>query len=562
MVGQIDPRAGQRADPNSLVDVPRLLSAYHTGRPDPAEPSQRVMFGTSGHRGSAFANAFNEAHILAITQAICLHRRTRGIDGPLFIGRDTHALSAPAFATALEVLVGNGVTVMIDDRDGYTPTPAVSLAILGFNRGRSRGLADGIIITPSHNPPADGGFKYNPPHGGPADAATTDWIQDAANALLATRLDGVRTRALGAPQVRHHDYRTAFVTGLASVIDMEAIRASGVHLGIDPLGGASVDYWGAIIEQYGIAGTVVSDAVDPTFAFMTADWDGQIRMDCSSPYAMARLVGLRERFDVAVGNDPDADRHGVVTRSDGLMNPNHYLAAAIAYLFEQRPDWGADCGIGKTMVSSGVIDRLADRLGRPLVETPVGFRWFVEGLLNASLGFAGEESAGAAFLRRDGSVWTTEKDGITLALLAAEMTARTGCDPSQLYDDLTRRIGASVYERTDAPATPEQKALLKSLSPDMLSITELAGEPVLAVERAAPGNGEPLGGVRVKARNGWFAVRPSGTEPFYKLYAESFLDLEHLRRVQDEAQEMLRKAFAAAPRGAPAREGGERNAGR
>jgi phosphoglucomutase len=560
MVGQIDPHAGRLADPGTIVDIPRLLAAYHTGRPDPREPSQRVTFGTSGHRGSAFDNTFNEAHILAITQAVCLHRRRTGIDGPLFIGIDTHALSAPAFATALEVLVANGVAVMIDHHDGFTPTPAVSHAILAYNRGRDRGFADGIVITPSHNPPADGGFKYNPPHGGPANPAITGWIERAANELLEQGLKRIRRvpyeRARTAPEVRRHDYRTAFVGDLENVVDLQVIRASGVRLGIDPLGGASVDYWTRIIDQYGIDGTVVSDTVDPTFGFMTTDWDGQIRTDCSSPYAMARLVGLRERFNVAFGNDADADRHGVVTRSDGLMNPNHYLAAAIAYLFEHRLDWGQGCGVGKTMVSSAFIDRLTSRLGRRLLETPVGFRWFVDGLLSGSLGFAGEESAGAAFLRRDGSVWTTEKDGITAGLLAAEMTAQTGRDPSQLYQDLIGQLGAPIYERIDAPASPEQKAALKALSPDRLAITELAGELVLAVERAAPGNSEPLGGIRVKAKNGWFAVRPSGTEPFYKLYAESFLDLEHLRRVQDEANTMIRCVFAATPSAPPGGRGG------
>ena len=541
MVGQIDPRAGHRVDPTRLLDVQGLLEAYYAGRPDPGVPAQRVRFGTSGHRGSAFDHAFNEGHILAITQAICDHRRKVGIDGPLFVGIDTHALSASALETALEVLVANGVAVMIDERDGYTPTPVVSHAILAHNRGRTRGLADGIVITPSHNPPADGGFKYNPPHGGPADPITTGWIEAAANDLLAGGAEGVRraARARAAPEVHRHDYRTGFVADLPSVIDLQLIRDSGVRLGIDPLGGASVDYWGSILDEYRIAGSVVSDVVDPTFGFMTADWDGQIRMDPSSKYAMARLVDLRDGFDVAVGNDTDAARHGVVTASDGLMNPNHYLAAAIAYLFAHRPGWTGDFGIGKTMVTSAIIDRLAVRLGHRLVETPVGFRWFVDGLLDASLAFAGEESAGAAFLRRDGSVWTTEKDGISLGLLAAEMTARTGRDPSELYADLTCELGAPAYERIDAKASLAQVSRLKALKAEDISISELAGEPVLSVESAAPGTGEPLGGLRVKARTGWFAVRPSGTEPLYKIYAESFVGPEHLRRIQDEAQLLI-----------------------
>jgi phosphoglucomutase len=553
MTSLIDPRAGQRVDPTLLLDVPRLLHAYYAGRPDPGVAAQRVRFGTSGHRGSAFDNAFNEAHILAITQAICEHRRKVGIDGPLFVGIDTHALSAPALETALEVLVANGIAVMIDERDGYTPTPVVSHAILAHNRGRSRGLADGIVITPSHNPPGDGGFKYNPPLGGPADAATTGWIEAAANSLLADGAEGVRrsARARAAPEVHRHDYRTAFVADLPGVIDLKLIGDSGVRLGIDPLGGASVDYWAAIFDKYGIAGSVVSDVVDPTFGFMTADWDGQIRMDPSSKYAMARLLGLRDRFDVAVGNDTDADRHGVVTASDGLMNPNHYLAAAIGYLCAHRSGWTGESGIGKTMVTSAIIDRLAAHLGRRLVETPVGFRWFVDGLLDATLAFAGEESAGAAFLRRDASVWTTEKDGISLGLLAAEMTAKTGRDPSELYLDLTRDLGAPVYERLDARASLAQVSRLKALKPDDVSISELAGEPVLSIESAAPGTGEPLGGLRVKAETGWFAVRPSGTEPLYKIYAESFAGPEHLRRIQDEAQAVFRDAtsdLASGPR--------------
>ncbi|MFC3068474.1 phosphoglucomutase (alpha-D-glucose-1,6-bisphosphate-dependent) [Phenylobacterium soli] len=553
MAANIDPNAGRPAGPESLVDVPGLLSAYRTGVPDPGEPSQRVAFGTSGHRGSALRGSFNEDHILAIVQAICLHRRRSGIDGPLFLGRDTHALSAPAMATALEVLAASHVTVMIDAREGYTPTPAISHAILGYNRGRERGLADGLILTPSHNPPADGGIKYNPPHGGPADPATTGWIERTANLLLSMGLRDVRRipyeRARNSSDLRRHDFRSAFVADLPNVVDLEAIRRSGVRLGIDPLGGASLDYWAAIIDRYGIAAKIVDESVDPTFGFMTRDWDGQIRMDCSSPYAMARLVGLRDTFDVAVGNDPDADRHGIVTRSDGLMNPNHFLVAAIAFLFTHRPGWGPSSAIGKTMVSSAVIDRVAAKLGRRLIETPVGFRWFVEGLLGASLGFAGEESAGAAFLRFDGSVWTTEKDGISLGLLAAEITAKTGRDPGGLFRELASDLGASVYERLDAPATAADKARLAILAARPPAIVELAGEPVLAVDAVAPGNGAPLGGLRVRAKNGWFAVRPSGTEPLYKIYAESFQGPEHLRRVQAEAQALV--AGFDPPQGAP-----------
>ena len=550
MAAEVSPLAGKPAPASMLVNVPRLVTAYFSGRPDPSVPSQRVAFGTSGHRGSAFNNAFNEAHILAISQALCDHRRESGIDGPLFIGIDTHALAEAAFVSALEVFTANDVTVMIDERDGYTPTPAISRAILTYNRNRSAGLADGVVITPSHNPPEDGGFKYNPPHGGPADTDVTAGIERAANALLQDELRGVRRipyqRARTAACVHRHDYIGPYVADLANVVDMEAIRAAGVKIGIDPLGGAAVHFWQPIIERYGIAATLVSDAVDPTFRFMTADWDGKIRMDCSSPYAMARLIGIRDRFDVAFANDTDADRHGVVTRSNGLMNPNHYLAAAIAYLFDHRPAWNGNAAVGKTIVSSAIIDRVAAKLGRKLVETPVGFKWFVDGLSDGSFGFAGEESAGASFLRRDGSVWTTDKDGIILGLLAGEITARTGKDPSQLFDRLTDELGAPFYERIDAPATSEQKNLLKALSPERLALKQLAGEPVRATLTAAPGNAQSFGGIKVTAENGWFAARPSGTEDVYKIYAESFKSRQHLRQIQEQAQAAITAVFEAA----------------
>jgi phosphoglucomutase len=543
----IDPLAGTIAPPSMLANVPRLVTAYFAGKPDPKIASQRVAFGTSGHRGSAFNNAFNEAHILAISQALCDHRQRNGIDGPLFVGIDTHALAEPALASALEVFCANGVTVMIDANDGYTPTPVISHAILAFNKGRERGFADGVVITPSHNPPEDGGFKYNPPNGGPADTDITAGIERAANAFLENALNGVKRipvdRARKLPNVHRYDYIGPYVADLANVVDMEAIRASGVKIGIDPLGGAGVHYWQPIVARYGLAASIVSDAVDPTFRFMTLDWDGKIRMDCSSPYAMARLIGLREKFDVAFANDTDADRHGIVTRSNGLMNPNHFLAASIAYLFAHRPAWGRDSAVGKTIVSSAIIDRVAKKLGRKLVETPVGFKWFVDGLVGGSFGFAGEESAGASFLRRDGSVWTTDKDGLILGLLAAEMTARTGRDPSQLFDDLTRELGAPFYQRIDAPATPAQKNLLKALSPEKLAMKELAGEPVRTAVTAAPGNGQPFGGIKVSTDNGWFAARPSGTEDVYKIYAESFRSETHLRQIQNEAQAAIARAF-------------------
>src|SRR6266850_3902118 len=547
MAAEVSPRAGKPAPASMLVNVPRLVTAYFSGKPDPAIPSQRVAFGTSGHRGSAFNNAFNEAHILAISQALCDYRRRAGIDGPLFIGIDTHALAESAFASALEVFAANDVTVMIDERDGYTPTPAISHAILTYNRNRTSGFADGVVITPSHNPPEDGGFKYNPPNGGPADTDITAGIERAANGFLEDGLRGIKRipydRARKASCVHRHDYIGPYVADLADVVDMEAIRSSGVRIGIHPLGGAAVHYWQPIIERYGLAATLVSDAVDPTFRFMTVDWDGKIRMDCSSPYAMARLIGMREKFDVAFANDTDADRHGIVTRSNGLMNPNHYLAAAISYLFENRPQWRSDSAVGKTVVSSAIIDRVAKKLGRRLVETPVGFKWFVDGLIDGSFGIAGEESAGASFLRLNGSVWTTDKDGIILGLLAAEMTAKSGRDPSQLFDDLTAELGRPFYERIDAPATPAQKNLLKALSPEQLAMKELAGEPVRAALTAAPGNGQPFGGIKVTAENGWFAARPSGTEDVYKIYAESFKSQQHLRQIQQQAQAAITAIF-------------------
>jgi phosphoglucomutase len=550
MVAEVSPLAGKTVPPSMLVNVPRLVTAYFSGKPDPADPAQRVSFGTSGHRGSAFNNAFNEAHILAISQALCDHRRAAGVTGPLFIGIDTHALAEPARASALEVFAANGVTVMIDEHDGYSPTPVISHAILSYNKGRTRGLADGVVITPSHNPPEDGGFKYNPPNGGPADTDITTAVERAANGFLESDLAGIKripyARALQSGFIHRHDYIGPYVADLGNVVDMDAIRASGVKIGIDPLGGAAVHYWQPIIERYGIAATIVSDAVDPTFRFMTADWDGKIRMDCSSPYAMARLIGMRDKFDVAFANDTDADRHGIVTRSNGLMNPNHYLAASIAYLFENRPNWSKQCAVGKTIVSSAIIDRVAAKLGRKLVETPVGFKWFVDGLGDGSFGFVGEESAGASFLRRDGSVWTTDKDGLILGLLAAEITATTKHDPSQLFDRLTDELGLPFYERIDAPATAKQKNLLKALSPQRWAMKELAGEPITATLTAAPGNGQSFGGIKVTTKDGWFAARPSGTEDVYKIYAESFQSKEHLQQIQAEAQAAISAVFEAA----------------
>ena len=551
MTATISPLAGKTLDPSLLVDVPRLVTAYFTGRPDPANPAQRVAFGTSGHRGTAFDDSFNEAHVLAISQAICQHRLEKGIDGPLFAGIDTHALSRPALATALEVFTANGVDIFIDEHDSTTPTPVISHAILSYNRGRKSGLADGIVLSPSHNPPEDGGYKYNPPHGGPAGTDVTGAIEKAANALLAGSPGAVRRipygQARASAHCHRHDYIGFYVADLAHVVDMDAIRSSGVCIGIDPLGGAAVPFWAPIIDRYRIAATVVSNVVDPTFRFMTADWDGRIRMDCSSSYAMNRLIGLAGSFDVSFANDTDADRHGIVAGQGGLMNPNHYLAAAIAYLFANRPAWGDTVAVGKTAVSSCFIDRVATKIGRRLYEVPVGFKWFVGGLLDGSLGFAGEESAGASFLRRDGSVWTTDKDGLILGLLAAEMTARTGKNPAASYDDLQRELGTPYYARVDAPATVAEKAVLKALSPATLAMTELAGEPVRSTLTAAPGNGESLGGVKVIAVQGWFAARPSGTEDVYKVYAESFRSKEHLEQIQSQAQSAITAVFGQPP---------------
>jgi phosphoglucomutase len=543
----VHPRAGMLAEPASLANIPRLMTAYYTTRPDAAVREQKVAFGTSGHRGSALTASFNEAHILAITQAICEHRRRQAIDGPLFLGIDTHALSESALARAREVLTAHGVDVMLDDRQGYTPTPVVSHAILTYNRGRARGLADGIVVTPSHNPPEDGGFKYNPPHGGPADTNVTGWIQDRANALLGGGLIGVERipfeRARRATTTHRFDYMGGYVADLGSVVDLDAVRGSRLALGVDPLGGAGVHYWAMIGERYRLPLTVVSDVVDPTFAFMPLDWDGKIRMDCSSPYAMRRLIGLKDRFDVAWACDTDHDRHGIVARSAGLLNPNHYLAVAISYLFTHRPAWPRSAGIGKTVVSSSMIDRVAARLGRTLLEVPVGFKWFVDGLLAGSLGFGGEESAGASFLRRDGTVWTTDKDGIILGLLAAEMTAVTGHDPGDLYRELTAEFGEFAFERVDAPASPAEKTRLARLSAEEVSASELAGEPITARLTTAPGNQAPVGGLKVVTPSGWFAARPSGTEDVYKLYAESVKGEDHLRRIQEEARAVIQRVF-------------------
>ena len=546
----LSPLAGKPADPSMLVDVPRLVTSYYSLQPDMAVREHRVAFGTSGHRGSSFRRSFNEAHILATSQAICEYRKSRQTTGPLFLGMDTHALSEPAFATALEVLAANGVEVMVDRGGGYTPTPVISHAILTYNQGRTTGLADGIVITPSHNPPEDGGFKYNPPHGGPADTDVTRWIEQRANALLTDELRGLPRisyeRARRAATTHEHDYLGAYIADLGSVVDMDIVRAARLRIGIDPLGGAAVAYWKPIAERYGLNVTVVNEAVDATFRFMSVDWDGKIRMDCSSPHAMTGLIALRDRFDVAFGNDTDTDRHGIVTRSAGLLNPNHYLATAIAYLFRHRPGWAGTAAVGKTVVSSSMIDRVAAKLGRKLLEVPVGFKWFVEGLLGGTLGFGGEESAGASFLRRTGPVWTTDKDGLIMGLLAAEMMASTGRDPGELYQELTRELGDPVYERIDAPATPEQKDILQRLSPEQIQATELAGDRIIAVLTNAPGNDKPIGGLKVVTEQGWFATRPSGTENVYKLYAESFRGKEHLGKIQDEAQALVNKVFAAA----------------
>jgi phosphoglucomutase len=543
----IDPRAGKTASPEMLVNVPRLITSYYALKPDTAEKTQRVAFGTSGHRGSSLSSSFNENHILAITQAICEYRKRQGTSGPLFLATDTHALSEPAFVSALEVLAANGVVTMIDQDGGYTPTPSLSHAILTYNQGRNEGLADGIVITPSHNPPEDGGFKYNPPSGGPADTNATKWIENYANDLLAKGLSGVARmpyeRALKAGSTHRYDFLSAYVNDLGAVIDFEVVKSAGLNLGVDPLGGAGVAYWPRIAERYGLNLTVVNKQVDPTFRFMSLDWDGKIRMDCSSPYAMAGLIALKDRFDVAFACDTDHDRHGVVTRSAGLLNPNHYLAVAIDYLFQNRPQWRKDAGIGKTLVSSNIIDRVAASLGRRLMEVPVGFKWFVDGLLDGSLGFGGEESAGASFLRRNGAAWSTDKDGLILGLLSAEITAKTKTDPGERYRQLTEKFGNPVYERIDAPATPEEKALLSKLSPEQVSAKELAGDPITAMLTTAPGNGAAIGGLKVTTKNGWFAARPSGTENVYKIYAESFLGIEHLRRLQDEARALISKTF-------------------
>jgi phosphoglucomutase len=530
-----------------LVDVAKLVAAYYAEVPDPLVPAQRVAFGTSGHRGSSFKLAFNENHILAITQAICLHRTQHGISGPLFLGIDTHALSEPACVTALEVLAGNGVEVMVAGADEYTPTPAISHAILTYNRNRKTGLADGIVITPSHNPPQDGGFKYNPPNGGPAGTDVTRWIEEKANALLETGLAGVKRipheRALRAPTTHRHDYLHAYVDDLDAVIDLDVVRGAGLRLGVDPLGGAGVHYWKHIADGHGLDISVVNEAVDPTFRFMTVDWDGQIRMDPSSPYAMERLIGMKDRFDLSFGCDTDHDRHGIVTPSTGLLPPNHFLSVAVLHLFQHRPQWSPDAAVGKTLVSSAMIDRVTAKLGRRLHEVPVGFKWFVDGLLDGSLAFVGEESAGATFVRRDGTAWTTDKDGFIPCLLAAEITARAGRDPGEIYRTLTEELGEPCYDRVEAPATPEQKKLLADLSPAQVLLTELAGEEIRAVLTRAPGNDAPIGGLKVVAENGWFAARPSGTEDIYKVYAESFRGADHLRRILEEAQTILDRAL-------------------
>jgi len=551
---QIDPAAGKPAEPSRLVNVPKLVAEYYALTPDPSDPKQRVAFGTSGHRGSALDIAFNEWHILAITQAICDYRKLQKIDGPLYLGMDTHALSEPAFASALEVLAANDVEVMISDQTRYTPTPAVSHAILVHNRGRKTALADGIVITPSHNPPEDGGFKYDPPHGGPADLHATSWIESKANEFIRLDLASVKrapfARALRASTTHKHDYLHSYVSDLENVIDMAAIGAAKIALGVDPLGGAGVDYWPLIAERYRLNLTIVNRSVDPTFRFMTVDWDGKIRMDPSSPYAMQRLIGLKDKFDVAFASDTDHDRHGVVSKSSGLLPPNHYLSVCIDYLFSRRDNWARDVAVGKTVVSSSMIDRVTERLKRRLYEVPVGFKWFVEGLLDGALGLGGEESAGSSFLRRDGRVWTTDKDGIIPCLLAAEITACVGRDPGEIYRELTHDLGNPVYARIDASATPEQKAALAKLSPADVHVTQIAGERIEKVLTTAPGDANPIGGIKVIAKNGWFAARPSGTEEIYKIYAESFLGQDHLRRLEEEAQTIVSETLARSLRAA------------
>jgi phosphoglucomutase len=548
----ISPMAGKPADVSRLLDVSKLQNAYYAERPDPGIATEQVVFGTSGHRGSSFDRTFNEWHILAITQAICEYRKATGIAGPLFLGIDTHALSKPAFSSAMEVLGANGVDVMVAANSEYTPTPVISHAILTYNRGRKSGLADGIVITPSHNPPEDGGFKYNPTHGGPAEGSITTAIQNRANELLANKLNGVLRipfeKALQAPATHQHDYIAAYVSDLENVIDMEAICSSGISLGADPLGGAGVHYWQPIADRYRLKLTVVNQRIDPTFRFMTVDWDGRIRMDPSSPYAMQSLIGMKDKFDIAFACDTDHDRHGIVTKSAGLMPPNHYLAACIYYLFSNRPDWRAEAAVGKTVVSSSMIDRVAGKLGRRLNETPVGFKWFVSGLFDGTLGFAGEESAGSSFLRRDGSVWTTDKDGMIAALLSAEITAKMKRDPGEVYRELTGEFGDPVYDRIDAPATTKQKAVLLKLSPASVRASELAGEPIVEILTNAPGDGNAIGGVKVIAKSGWFAARPSGTEEIYKIYAESFQGREHLQRIEEEAQAIVGQALGMGER--------------
>lgn len=546
---KVSPLAGKPAPAAMLVDVPRLVTAYYTDVPDFSAQGQRVAFGTSGHRGSAFENSFNEWHVHAISQAICDYRQRQGIDGPLFLGIDTHALSVPACASALEVLAANGVDVMLAEHDEYTPTPAVSHAILSYNRGRTAGLADGIVVTPSHNPPDNGGFKYNPPNGGPADIGVTGWIEARANEFLKDGLQGVQktpyAKALRSSTTHRHNFLNAYVSDLGNVLDMDAIRGANIHIGVDPLGGAGVHYWARIAERYGLNLTLANEVVDPTFRFMTVDWDGQIRMDPSSSYAMQSLIGLKDRFDIAFACDTDHDRHGIVTRSAGLLPPNHYLAVAIHYLFQNRPRWGSEAAVGKTVVSSQMIDRVAAKLGRKLFEVPVGFKWFVDGLFDGSLGFGGEESAGATFLRLDGTTWTTDKDGIVVALLAAEITARTGRDPGEIYHELTREFGQCFSDRVEAAATPEQKRRLSGLSPQRVLSTELAGEKIQSILTLAPGNDAPIGGLKVITENGWFAARPSGTENIYKIYVESFRSEQHLRRIAEEAQTIVDTALAA-----------------
>lgn len=544
---KISPLAGKLSPPSMLVNVPKLIEAYYNEIPDPSIPAQQIEFGTSGHRGSSLEKSFNENHILAITQAICLYRTQKKIDGPLYLGMDTHALSLPALKSALEVLAANGVTVMLSTDDEYTPTPAISHAILTYNRGRKNQLADGIVVTPSHNPPSEGGFKYNPPNGGPAEPLITNWIQDKANELLKNKMSGIKRipfkKAIHTSTTKRHNYLSAYVGDLANVIDMEAIRKSKIHIGVDPLGGAGVHYWKYIAEMYDINLTIVNEIVDPTFRFMTVDWDGKIRMDPSSPYAMEGLIGMKDRFDIAFACDTDYDRHGIVTKSSGLLPPNDYLSAAIFYLFQHRPNWNKNAEVGKTLVSSQMIDCVTKKLGRKLYEVPVGFKWFVDGLLDGSLGFGGEESAGASFSRLDGTVWTTDKDGIILALLSAEITAKLGRDPGKIYQDLIQEFGEPAYNRVEAPATPEQKNVLKNLSSESIHSSKLAGEEISAILTKAPGNGAPIGGVKVIAENGWFAARPSGTEDIYKIYGESFLGTEHLECILKEAQTIVNQAI-------------------